>query len=330
MSVWILGGCLAVAVIVAAGLWLALRRARAAATASDQLVEDARRAVREAVAAETAAHTEEIRRVLARERAETASLLVAEERRLAEERRTAFEARERGTAERLIEETARTERRLEERLRGFTDDLERAQRHLEAQLARLQQRNRQAIADVEARLEAEASELGSTADEQKKTVLRLREELERAAGQAVTEALDELEAQTLERRRAIEEITERLRAREAAVADSIEKAETDVRARLDVVLVEWERRQTDRLERVTEREVERTPRSRCSRSTSASARRARRPPRASSASSIVPSSCSCARSSRSASTGAEPCPARRIPQERNPPREIPAFGGAHP
>ena len=257
MSVWILGGCLAVAVIVAAGLWLALRRARAAATASDQLVEDARRAVREAVAAETAAHTEEIRRVLARERAETASLLVADERRLADERRTAFEARERGTAERLVEEIARTERRLEERLRGFTDDLDRAQRHLEAQLARLQQRNRQAIADVEARLEAEASELGSTADEQKKTVLRLREELERAAGQAVTEALDELEAQTLERRRAIEEITERLRAREAAVADSIEKAETDVRARLDVVLVEWERRQTDRLERVTEREVER-------------------------------------------------------------------------
>ena len=87
-------------------------------------------------------------------------------------------------------------------------------------------------------------------------MLRLREELERAAGQAVTEALDELEAQTLERRRAIEEITERLRAREAAVADSIEKAETDVRARLDVALVEWERRQSDRLERVTEREVE--------------------------------------------------------------------------
>ena len=117
--------------------------------------------------------------------------------------------------------------------------------------------NRQAIADVEARLEREAGELGSTADEQRKTVLRLREELERAAGQAVTEALDELEAQTIERRRAIEEITERLRARETAIAESIEQAETDVRARLDVVLVECERRQTERLERVTEREVER-------------------------------------------------------------------------
>jgi hypothetical protein len=134
---------------------------------------------------------------------------------------------------------------------------ERAQRHLEAQLNQLGQRYRQSIAEVETRLEAEAAELGSTADEQRKTVIRLREELERVASQAVTEALDELESHTLERRRAIDEITERLRAREAAVADSIERAETAVRARLDVVLVEWERRQTERLERVTEREVER-------------------------------------------------------------------------
>ena len=131
-----------------------------------------------------------------------------------------------------------------------------AQRQLEAQLARLEQRYRSALTEVATRLESEADELGSTADEQRKTVLRLREELERAAGQAVTEALDELEAQTIERRRAIEEITDRLRARETAVADSLERAETDVRARLDVVLAEWERRQNERLERVTEREVE--------------------------------------------------------------------------
>ena len=73
----------------------------------------------------------------------------------------------------------------------------------------------------------------------------------------MTEALDELEAQTIERRRSIEEITERLRVREAAIAEGIEQAETDVRARLDVTLVEFERRQTERLERVTEREIER-------------------------------------------------------------------------
>ena len=123
-------------------------------------------------------------------------------------------------------------------------------------MQRLDQRQRQAIADVEARIETEAAELGSTADEQRKTVHRLREEVERAAGQAVQEALDELEAQSVERRRAIEEITERLRAREAVIAEELERAETDVRARLDVILVEWERRQTERLGKVTEREIE--------------------------------------------------------------------------
>jgi hypothetical protein len=256
MAIWILAAALGAAIAVAVLLWVLLRRARTAAAATDRLVAEARIAVRDAVAAETQAHAEEIRRVLARERAETASVLAAEERRLSEERRTAFAERERRSGEALADELATTERRLEERLRSFTEDLERAQRHLEAQLAHLGQRYRQALADVESRLEAEAAELGATADEQRKTVIRLREELERAAGQAVTEALDELEVQAMERRRAIAEITERLRGREAAIAESIDRAESDVRARLDVVLIEWERRQTERLERVTEREVE--------------------------------------------------------------------------
>ena len=257
MAVWILAAAFACVLVLAGVLWLALRRARAASAATARLVTDARTSVREAVAEETAQHVEEIRRVLAREWAETASILAAEERRLAEERRAAYAERERRIGDGLADELARTERRVDERLRAFTEDLDRAQRHLEAQLTALGQRYRQSIAEVEARLEAEAAELGSTADEQRKTVLRLREELERAAGQAVTEALDELESQTLERRRAIDEITERLRQREQAVAESIERAETDVRGRLDVVLVEWERRQNERLERVTDREVER-------------------------------------------------------------------------
>ena len=257
MLAWILAGCLVAAVVVAVGLVVALRRARADASATSRLVAEARHSVKEAAAAETAAHAEEIRRVLARERADTVSLLEAEERRLTEERRARFAERAERSGAALTEEVVQAERRLDERLRSFAADLERAQRHLEAQLQHLEQRYRHAIAEVETRLESEAAELGSTADEQRRTVVRLREELERAAGQAVTEALDELEAHTLERRRSIEEITERLRARETAVADSLERAETDVRGRLEVVLAEWERRQTDRLERVTEREVER-------------------------------------------------------------------------
>jgi hypothetical protein len=257
VDVWILVGSLVAALVGVVALALALRRARARATATDALVLRARTAVREAVEIETAAHTEEIRRVLARERAESATLLAEAERRHAEARRAELVEHQARASDRIAEELARAEGVLDERLRVFSEDLDRAQRHLEGQVRRLEQTQREALAVVEARVEAEAAELGSTADEQRKVVVRLREELERAAGQAVTEALDELESQTIERRRSIEEITERLRARETAIAESIERAESDVRGRLDVLLVEWERRQTERLVRVTEREIER-------------------------------------------------------------------------
>jgi len=257
VAVWILAVLLGVALVAAAGLWLALRRARSRAVETDALVADARTALRAAVEDETAAHVEEIRRTLARERADTISQLAAEERRLGEERRSTFAERERQTSEALAATLVGVERRLDERMQGIVDDLERAQRHVETQLARLIQRQQQAVADVEARIDREAAELGSTSDEQRQAVIRLREELDRAAASTVTEALDELEAHTVERRRSIEEITERLRAREAAIAEGIEQAETDARARLELTLIEFERRQTERLERVTEREIER-------------------------------------------------------------------------
>jgi len=255
--VWILAAALAVAVVLLAVLGVRLRHAGARAAATDQLVAAAHDEIRLAVREETAAHIDEVRRVLARERADAASHLAAEERRLGEERRSAFVESERRADEALTETLRAAETRMNDRLQAFVDDLDRAQHHLEEQLRRLEQRQAQAISDVEHRIEAEAAELGSTADEQRKAVQRLREELERAAGTAVAEALDELEAQATERRRAIEEITERLRARESALAEGIERAESDARARLEVTLIEFERRQTERLERVTEREIER-------------------------------------------------------------------------
>ena len=254
---WILVGCVAAALLALGVLWLAFRRAGERATAVDELIAAARTRLRGVVEEQTAMHADEIRRLLARERAESLSALATQERQLSDERRGAFEERERRAGETLAEQLANAERRVEERLRAFNDDLDRAQRHLEAQLGRLEQRQRQEIAKVEARIEAEASELGSTADEQRKTVLRLREELERAASAAVTEALDELESQTVERRRAIDEIAERLRAREAAIAEGVERAETDARGRLEVAFLEFERRQLERLEKQVARETER-------------------------------------------------------------------------
>lgn len=257
MAAWILGAALVLALAAALALWLALRRSRARLDAVDALVESTRAELRATVDQETELLVTEVRRTVARTRADTASLLAEDERRHAEARRAELAKREQEIGAAIRAAWADVERRVEERLRSFSDDVDRAQLHLEAQLGKLAQRQRQAIAEVESRIEAEASELGSTADQQRKLVLRLREELERAASSAVSEALDELESQTIERRRAIEEITDRLRAREAAIADGIEKAETDARGRLELAFIEFERRQSEALERSVAREIER-------------------------------------------------------------------------
>ncbi|MEI7760006.1 MAG: hypothetical protein WCJ67_04465 [Thermoleophilia bacterium] len=257
MVVWFLVACLGGALALAFGLSLALRHARRRATATVTLVAEARAGVAAAVAEETAAHIEEIRRTLALERAHTISQLAAEERRLGEERRATFAERERRAGEALADTLTDIERRLDERLQGVADDLERAQRHIEARLVGLAQRQQRAVEEVEERIERDAAELVSTNDALRRTAIRRHEELEHAAASTVTEALDELESQTVDRRRSIDEITERLRAREAAIAEGIEQAETDVRARLELTLIEFERRQTERLERVTEREIDR-------------------------------------------------------------------------
>lgn len=257
MLVTLLAALLGAVAVAAVALLVALQRLRRGAVDLHRLTASARSTLETAVREATAAHSEEIRHLLAREKAQVASELASDERRLMEERRAVFAERERLAADSLVDALAAVERRLEERLRGFTDDLDRGQRHFEQQIQALEQRRKQALAEITHRIEAEAAEIGSTADEHRRTVLRLREELDRAAGQAVTEALDELEAHTTERRRAIEEITERLRIRETTIADAIERTEIDVRARIDVMLAEWERRQAERLDRTTEREIER-------------------------------------------------------------------------
>ena len=250
-------GALVAAVLVTAGLWWSLRRTRTRAAAAEELIAAAQRSLREVVDAETAAHAEAVRRTLARERADSVSALQEEERRLAESHKASLAERERGIRDALAGELADVERRVEERLRTFSADVDRAQQHLESQITRLEQKLGQAVGEVEARIEAEAAELGSTATEQQAAVLRLREQLEQAASAAVAEALDALESETIERRRAIEEISDRLRAREKAIADGIEGAESDARARLDVTFVDFERRQSERVERAVSRELER-------------------------------------------------------------------------
>lgn len=257
MIAWILVGGLLGTLALATLLWRALRRSRAQSTRTDELVAEARKAVRAAAEEEATAQAGLLRVAVARSQADSLSTYVAEERRLSDQRRGELGVRERELSERLAEMVASVERRVEERLRAWEADLERAQRALEGEVSALEQHQRQRIEVVEARIEAEAGELGTAIEQQRASTIRLREELERTTKDALAEALEELQLQADDRRRTIEDVTERLRQHEYAVSEQVDRAEGEARTRIEVAFAELERRQVAELERATAREVDR-------------------------------------------------------------------------
>ena len=256
-AAWILAGALALTLLAAAALVLALRRAHASAARTEELVADGRRSVRAAAEDEATVQAEQLRIAISRAHADALSTYAAEERRLSDERRGELAVRERELSEQLAETLAAVERRLEERLRAWEVDLERAQRALAGEVTALEQVQRQRITAVETRIEAEAAELGTTVEQQRAASSRLRDELEATAKDALAHALEELQAQADDRRRAIEDITERLRQHDHAVSEQVDRAESEASARIQSVFAELERRQVVELERATTREVDR-------------------------------------------------------------------------
>ena len=254
---WALVAALAVALALAGGLFLGVRRARARNARTEDVIAAARRAVRGAAEDEGAIQSEQLRVAISRAHADALSAYATEERRLSDERRGELAVRERELSERLAETLAEVERRVEERLRAWEADLERAQRALDGQVTALEHHQQQRIAGVQARLEAEATELGTTADHQRAAAIRLREELEHSAKDALAEALDELSSQASDQRRAMEDIADRLRQREQAMNEQIDRAENEARSRLEAAFAELERRQVEHLDRAVAREVDR-------------------------------------------------------------------------
>jgi hypothetical protein len=254
---WILLAALVAVLVASCVLWLLLRRAEARNARLDELVAQARRDVRTAAEDEAGTQIDLLRVAISRAHADSFSDYANEERRIWDQRRGELTVRERELSDQLAEMVAAVERRAEERLRSWEADLERAQRALEGEVAKLEQRQRQQIALVEARIEAEAGELGTTVDQQRAAAIRLRDELERSAKDALTQALEELQLQADDRRRAIDDVMERLRQHEHAVVEQVDRAEGEARARIEAAFGELERRQVAELERETAREVER-------------------------------------------------------------------------
>ena len=205
------------------------------------------------VAQEARDRAAELERVMSRARAESTSLLAEQERRIAEEHRRAAEERQREAGDHLSEELAGTQARVERRLQEWRDDLERAQRTIPDEIARVAQRQRQLISEAEARIASDAERLEAESEQQRDGLARLRDELARLIEETVASGNQDLESFGADRRRALHELNERIRRRERSLAEQIEREETEAMRRIQASFADVERRQVEQMQRIVDR-----------------------------------------------------------------------------
>jgi colicin import membrane protein len=225
---------------------------RASRRVDDQLAR-AQGRMNSLIAREADERNAELERTLVRARADSASILAEQERRIAEERRAAADDRSRTAADELGEALTAAQQQMEVRLTAWTDDLERAQRGVADQVAQLAQRQKQLIAEAEARIATDAERLEAESEQQRANLVRLRDELARASQEAVAAGSAELEGYASERRRTLHELNERIRKRERQLTELIEREETDATRRIQAGFADVERRQLEQLERILAR-----------------------------------------------------------------------------
>jgi hypothetical protein len=205
------------------------------------------------IAREADERTAELERTLVRARADSASILVEQERRMAEVRRAAAAESSQTAAAELAEALTAAQQQVEVRLIAWTDDLDRAQRGVADQLAQLAQRQKQLISEAEARIATDAERLEGESEQQRANLVRLRDELARASQEAVAASSAELEGYASERRRSLHELNERIRKRERQLTELIEREEADATRRIQSGFADVERRQLEQLERILSR-----------------------------------------------------------------------------
>jgi hypothetical protein len=195
----------------------------------------------------------ELERLLARERANASHQLSEQERRLSEERRDVVERQTERARVELTQAVSAVQERLERRLMAWAADLDRGQRELEAHLTALGERQREGVAAYEARLDADAGRVEAASEEQKLALLKLREALQRLGTEFLEEGRSEIEVHAAERRRALHEVSERIRNRERALREQIDREEAEARSRLSSGLADAEKRHLGALERAFDR-----------------------------------------------------------------------------
>jgi len=245
-------GGLTVCVLVA-GASVLLRKALLRADDFDAHLDSAHARLRGLVDDEAAERAAELERTLARARADSVSLLVEEERKLAEAHRRDFVQREREIAESLTQTLTTTQAQVEQRVAGWAQDLDRVAGSTRAHIAELGQRQKQLLSEAELRMAADADRLAVESEELRAGLQRMRSELEKSMEEVLSTASAEVDTHAAERRRALHELDERLRRRERELLERIEREESEAAQRIASAFEDVQRRQIENLERVVER-----------------------------------------------------------------------------
>jgi hypothetical protein len=243
-----LTGCL-----LAAGAAIALRHALIHGERIDAHLDEARTRLRTLVEQEAEDRAAELERAIARARADSVSLLVEEERKLAEDHRREFAERERDVAASLTQALTATQSQVEQRLAGWAQDLDRAAETTKLSIADLVQRQRHLVSEADLRIAADADRLAAESEELRAGLQRLRTELEKSLEDALAAARGEVEAHAAERRRALHELDERMRRRERELMERIEREEIEAAQRIRASFEDVGRKQVEQLQRIVER-----------------------------------------------------------------------------
>jgi len=245
-------GGLTLCAVATAGAIL-LRRALLRADDTDAYLAQAQTRLRELIDREAEERAAELERTLARARADSVSLMAEEQRRIAEERRTEFAEQERATANVLTESLTATQSQVEQRLSDWAQDLDRAAGATKERISDLTAHQKRLLADVEARINADADRFTADSEEQRAALARLRGDLDKSLEDTLAAASAEIDAHAAERRRALHELEERMRRRERELMEQIEHEESESVQRIRAGFADVERRQLETMERILER-----------------------------------------------------------------------------
>jgi len=247
----------ALALLAFGGCMLAVRKAQRHEQLLEREIQRGKSEFDEVVASEVRERTAELERTMTRLRADSLSQLTEEERRIAEERRRDVAERERDAGDRLAVQLADVQRSVEQRLADWAGDIEQLQEGLHEELRRTEVRQRQLMAETEARAAQAAEGIQGEIDEQRQLLARLRTEFAAAAEKLMQQANTDLEQHSAERRHALHELADRLRKRELDLQELAEREGNEAAQRIQLALGDVERRQVEQLQRIVSRETTR-------------------------------------------------------------------------